>query len=201
VKVQALAFDVRNFEETQSALLSLSPEWRNLDVLINNAGLAVGRDPVHDGSLEDWNRMIDTNLKGMLHVSKVVVPWLIEKKTGTIINIGSIAGREAYPGGNVYGATKFAVDGLTKSMRIDLVSHGIRVSQIAPGAAETEFSVVRFHGDKAKADKVYEGFTPLQAEDIADAAWYIASRPQHVTIQDLLIMPTAQASANVIHKS
>jgi 3-hydroxy acid dehydrogenase/malonic semialdehyde reductase len=199
-EVKTLAFDVRNFEETQNALHSLPSEWQAVDVLINNAGLAVGRDPVHEGALDDWNRMIDTNIKGVLHVSKVVVPWLIARKSGMVINIGSIAGREAYPGGNVYGATKFAVEGLTRSMRIDLVSHGIRVGQIAPGAAETEFSIVRFHGDKDKADKVYDGFKPLQAEDIADAAWFMASRPAHVNIQDILIMPTAQASASVIHK-
>lgn len=199
-EVKTLAFDVRNFDETQNALHSLPSEWQAVDVLINNAGLAVGRDPVHEGALDDWNRMIDTNIKGVLHVSKVIVPWLIERKSGMVINIGSIAGREAYPGGNVYGATKFAVEGLTRSMRIDLVSHGIRVGQIAPGAAETEFSIVRFHGDKDKADKVYDGFKPLQAEDIADAAWFMASRPAHVNIQDILIMPTAQASASVIHK-
>jgi 3-hydroxy acid dehydrogenase/malonic semialdehyde reductase len=201
VQVKSLCFDVRDNDAVCSAVASLSPEWQSIDVLVNNAGLALGKDPIHDGDLEQWNQMIDTNIKGLLYITKAVSPFMVQRKQGTIINIGSIAGREAYAGGNVYSATKFAVDALTKSMRIDLLPHNIRVCQIAPGAAETEFSVVRFSGDEDKAKLVYRGFTPLQAEDIADAAWFIASRPPHVCIQDMLIMPTAQANASTFHKA
>lgn len=197
----SLCFDVRSFEETEQSFGTLSSAWKNVDVLVNNAGLAVGRESIEQGNLDDWNRMIDTNIKGLLHVTKVVAPWMIAARTGTIINIGSIAGKEAYPGGNVYSATKFAVEGLTRSMRIDLVPYGIRVGQIAPGAADTEFSLVRFKGDQSKADAVYSGFTPLSADDIADAAWFMISRPSHVCINDILIMPTAQASASILHKN
>lgn len=165
------------------------------DLLVNNAGLAVGTSPIHQGIIDDWERMIDTNLKGLLYVSRAISTLMVEQGFGHIINIGSIAGKEAYPGGNVYCATKHAIDGLTKAMRIDLLPHGIRVGQLAPGAAETEFSLVRFKGDQAKADKVYDGFKPLSPADIADALWYMANVPPHVNINDMLIMPTAQASS------
>lgn len=165
------------------------------DLLINNAGLAVGTNPIQQGIVDDWERMIDTNLKGLLYISRAISSLMITQGFGHIINIGSIAGKEAYPGGNVYCATKHAIEGLTKAMRIDLLPHGIRVGQLAPGAVETEFSLVRFKGDQAKADKVYDGFQPLSPVDIADALWYMANVPPHVNINDLLIMPTAQASA------
>jgi 3-hydroxy acid dehydrogenase / malonic semialdehyde reductase len=170
------------------------------DLLVNNAGLAAGLAPIHESETDDWERMIDTNIKGLLYISKAVAAIMIQQGFGHIINIGSIAGKEAYPGGNVYCATKHAIDGLTKAMRMDLLPHGIRVSQIAPGAVETEFSLVRFKGDEQKAKNVYKGFKPLTAEDIADAIWYISSVPPHVNINDLLIMPTAQASAMQFNK-
>lgn len=165
------------------------------DLLVNNAGLAVGTSPIHQGIIDDWERMIDTNLKGLLYVSRAISTLMVEQGFGHIINIGSIAGKEAYPGGNVYCATKHAIDGLTRAMRIDLLPHGIRVGQLAPGAAETEFSLVRFKGDQAKADKVYDGFKPLSPTDVADALWYMANVPPHVNINDMLIMPAAQASS------
>jgi NADP-dependent 3-hydroxy acid dehydrogenase YdfG len=195
VNVVPLHFDVRKEVECTSALMSLGAEWRRIDVLVNNAGLAAGRDPFDTGSLSDWEQMIDTNLKGLIYVSRIVVQWMKERQNGTIINLGSIAGKEVYPGGNVYSATKFAVDALTRSMRIDLLPHHIRVGQIAPGAAETEFSLVRFKGDAEKASQVYEGFEPLHAEDIADAVWFMVSRPPHVCINDMVIMPSAQATS------
>ncbi len=193
--VHTLVFDVQSLDECKTALNSLSDSWRTIDVLVNNAGLALGRESFVEGSVDQWNTMIDTNIKGLLYISKIVAPWMITRKHGTIINIGSIAGKDSYAGGNVYGATKAAVDMLTRNMRIDLLPHGVRVGQIAPGAAETEFSLVRFSGDAAKASATYAGFTPLIAEDIADAAWFMASRPAHVCINDMVIMPTAQANA------
>jgi 3-hydroxy acid dehydrogenase/malonic semialdehyde reductase len=195
-----LNFDVRSVDECKSHLEKLSPEWRSIDVLINNAGLALGRESFVDGSVDQWNTMIDTNIKGLLYISQLIAPWMIARKRGTIINIGSIAGKDSYAGGNVYGATKAAVDMLTRNMRIDLLPHGVRVGQIAPGAAETEFSIVRFSGDTEKASATYNGFTPLIAQDIADAAWFMASRPAHVCINDMVIMPTAQANATSFHK-
>lgn len=201
VAITSLCFDVRDNDAVCKAVASLSPDWQNIDVLVNNAGLALGKDPIHKGDLAQWNQMIDTNIKGLLYVTKAVTPFMVQRKQGIVINIGSIAGREVYSGGNVYSATKFAVDALTKSMRIDLLPHGVRVSQIAPGAAETEFSLVRFSGDEKKAKAVYQGYTPLHAEDIAEAAWFIASRPPHVCIQDMLILPTAQANATTFHKA
>lgn len=199
-EVQTLTFDVQSLQESTAALHSLSESWRAIDVLINNAGLALGRESFVEGSIEQWNTMIDTNIKGLLYISQLVAPWMIARKRGTIINIGSIAGKDAYAGGNVYGATKAAVDMLTRNMRIDLLPHGVRVGQIAPGAAETEFSLVRFSGDAAKATATYNGFTPLIAADIAEAAWFMASRPSHVCINDMVIMPTAQANATSFHK-
>lgn len=200
IEIQTLCFDVRNQKEVVEAVKSL-PEnvANNLNILVNNAGLAVGKGPIQDGLLDDWNRMLDTNVKGLLHVSQVVIPYLTAGST--IINIGSIAGKEVYPGGNVYCASKHAVDALTKAMRIDLVNRGIRVSQIAPGAAETEFSLVRFKGDESVAKSVYDGFEPLQAKDIADATFFVATRPNNVCINDLVIMPSAQANSTVFNKN
>jgi NADP-dependent 3-hydroxy acid dehydrogenase YdfG len=200
IQVLTLAFDVQSLDDCTSALNSLSDSWKSIDVLVNNAGLALGRESFVDGSIDQWNTMIDTNIKGLLYISQIVAPWMIARKCGTIINIGSIAGKDAYAGGNVYGATKAAVDMLTRNMRIDLLPHGVRVCQIAPGAAETEFSIVRFSGDSAKAAATYNGFNPLIAEDIADAAWFMASRPAHVCINDMVIMPTAQANATSFHR-
>ena len=168
-------------------------------VLVNNAGLAVGREPIDQGVYDDWDRMIDTNVKGLLNVTREWTPHMA--RGSRIINIGSVAGRQAYPGGAVYNASKFAVHGLTQAMRMDLLPRGIQVAQVAPGAAETEFSMVRFKGDEAAANAVYGGYTPLSAEDVADAVMYIATRPEHVSIQDVLIMPAAQASAYHFHKS
>lgn len=201
LNVIALNFDVQNQKEVHDAISSLDAKWKNIDVLVNNAGLAVGKEPFQDGLIDDWERMLNTNVKGLIYVTKAVVEHMIARKNGHIINIGSIAGKEVYPGGNVYSASKFAVDGLSKSMRIDFLPHNIKVSQINPGAAETEFSIVRFKGDTHKAENVYQGFVPLNALDIADAAWYIVSRPAHVCINDMVIMPAAQAGALHIHKS
>lgn len=201
IKVQTLELDVRNAAEVDSKLNSLSPEWKKVDVLVNNAGLSQGLDPIHAGSLADWDTMIDTNIKGLLYVTKVVSTWMVDKKSGHIINIGSIAGKETYANGNVYCATKHAVDSLNKAMRIDLLPYGIKVSGIHPGAVETEFSEVRFKGDTERAKKVYEGFDPLHAADIADAIWYAVSRPAHVNINDLVIMPTAQANTSHLLKN
>ncbi len=189
-----LNFDIRKQAEVDKAIDGLPENWRNIDVLVNNAGLAAGADPIYDGLLDDWERMIDTNIKGLLYISKKVMPFMMKRKSGHIVNIGSIAGKQVYPNGNVYCATKFAVDALTKAMRIDLLKHNIRVTQIAPGAVETEFSIVRYHGDKDKADNVYKGYTPLFAEDIANAIVFAVTRPAHVNIADVLIMPTAQAN-------
>lgn len=200
VKTLILSFDIRNSDEVKKEIEGLSEEWKNIDILINNAGLAVGLNPIQSGDIDDWERMIDTNIKGLLYITRAVSPMMVKRKKGHIVNIGSIAGRDVYPNGNVYCATKYAVDALTKSMRLDLLPYNIRVSQIAPGQAETEFSVVRFKGDEEKAKNVYKGFEALTAEDIADAILYVTQVPPHVNISDLLIMPTAQASINVIHK-
>ena len=198
VKVLSLNFDVRNREDVETAVNSLSDSWKRIDVLLNNAGLAVGLTNLQDGVYDDWDRMIDTNIKGLLNVTRNIAPLMIANGKGHIINIGSIAGKETYPFGNVYCGTKHAVDSLTKAMRIDMLSEGIKVSQVAPGAVETEFSNVRFKGDDAKADSIYAGFEPLRPEDIADAVYYCASLPAHVNINDMLIMPTAQANATTI---
>jgi NADP-dependent 3-hydroxy acid dehydrogenase YdfG len=198
VDVQVLNFDIRDKNAVNEAVESIVDN--KIDILINNAGLASGLDSVQDGKFDDWERMIDTNVKGLLYISRAILPLMIARGKGHVINIGSIAGKEVYPNGNVYCATKHAVDALTKAMRMDVVQHGIRVSQIAPGAVETEFSLVRFHGDKARADGVYQGFEPLRPEDVADAVFYVANTPGHVNINDLVIMPTAQACATIIHK-
>lgn len=200
VEVAYYDFDVRDREATIKTLEGLPKEWKRIDVLINNAGLSQGLDPINAGSYDDWDTMIDTNIKGLLNVTKVVSNWMIERGSGHIVNLGSIAGKEVYPNGNVYCATKFAVDALSKGMRIDLVSHGIKVTAIHPGAVETEFSEVRFKGDKERAKKVYDGFHPLVAEDIAETIWFAVSRPAHVNINELTVMPTAQASATITVK-
>lgn len=202
VNVHTLVFDVRNQKDVASIISELpSGLTSNIELLINNAGLAVGKGPIDEGNIDDWERMIDTNVKGLLYVSKEVIPFLKANKKGHIINIASIAGKEVYPGGNVYCASKHAVDALSQAMRIDLVSHNIKVTNIAPGAAETEFSVVRFKGDQNTADSVYDGNSPLLANDIAETAFFVASRPAHVNINDIVIMPTAQATPTVLHKS
>ena len=195
VEVLSLCFDVRVMEEVELAISSLPDEWKNIDVLVNNAGLAVGLNPINEGVIDDWERMIDTNVKGLLYMTRFVSPLMVEQKKGHIINIGSIAGKEVYPMGNVYCGSKFAVDAITKGTRIDLVQHNIKVTQVAPGAADTEFSLIRFKGDKKLADSVYKGFTPLSAEDVADVVFYVTTLPPHVSIHDVVVMPTAQASA------
>ena len=201
IKVISLCFDVREEQEVIRAVESLSVDiTSNLTLLVNNAGLAVGKGSIDSGLSDDWNRMIDTNVKGLLYVTKAVVPFLKANDNSQIINIASIAGKEVYPGGNVYCASKHAVDALSKAMRIDLVQYGIKVTNIAPGAAETEFSIVRFKGDETMADSVYKGYTPLYAEDIAETIFFAATRPPHVTLNDITIMPTSQASATVLHK-
>ncbi len=200
VKVHTLNFDVRNNEKVKESIESRPSDFKQIDILINNAGNAHGLDPIHEGSIEDWDAMIDINIKGLLYVSKCVIPQMIEKKAGHIINIGSTAGKEVYPKGNVYCASKFAVDALNQGMRIDLNAFGIKVSGINPGLTHTGFSEVRFNGDKEKAARVYEGFQPLLPEDIADIIVFVISRPYQVNIADLTVMPTAQASSTIINK-
>jgi NADP-dependent 3-hydroxy acid dehydrogenase YdfG len=198
--VLSLPFDVRNEQEVTEAV-EKALNWKgHIDVLINNAGLAAGRDPIDTASSEDWNQMIDTNVKGLLWMSKYVAVAMKRRGQGHIVNIGSIAGKEAYGGGSVYCASKFAVEAITQSMRVDLLPFGIKVSQVCPGAANTDFSLVRFKGDQEKANAVYQGFIPLNAQDIADAVDFIIHRPTHVSIHDMVIMPAAQASSLIIHK-
>lgn len=199
--VLTLSFDVRKRSEVTEALQSLSGKWRTVDVLINNAGGAHGLDPIQSGSIDDWDTMIDANVKGLLYVSREILPGMVERKTGHVINIGSIAGREVYAGGNVYCASKFAVDALSRGMRIDLNTAGIKVTQISPGLVETEFSEVRFKGDKTKAAAPYKGIQPLVADDIADLVLFALTRPAHVVIADLVVFPVAQASATVVNRS
>lgn len=196
----ALNFDVRSNEAVNKAFDSLPEGWRAIDILVNNAGLAVGLGPIQEGVIDDWERMIDTNVKGLLYVSRKVLPWLVERKQGHVFNIASIAGKETYLNGNVYCATKTAVDSLSKAMRMDMVPYGIKVTNVAPGAVETEFSIVRFKGDQQRADNVYKGYEPLTGKDIADTIYYVATMPEHVCINDLIITPKAQASASIFHK-
>lgn len=198
--VLQLAFDVRDKQAVKQAIESLSGKWQNINILVNNAGLAQGLNLIQDGEIEDWDTMIDTNVKGLLYVSRAVMPLLIKTGNAHVFNIGSIAGKEVYQKGNVYCATKHAVDAITKAMRIDMLEHGIKVTGICPGAAETEFSLVRYKGDAEKAKNVYKGFTPLYAEDIAEIVYFAATRPAHVCINDIVITPTAQANAMYIHK-
>lgn len=200
IEVKKIKADVRDKENINYVLETLPAAWKHVDVLINNAGLSQGLDPIDKGSTDDWDTMIDTNVKGLLYVTKVVSNWMIAQKKGHIINIGSVAGKEVYANGNVYCATKHAVDALNKAMRIDLLPYGIKVTAIHPGMVETEFSIVRFKGDEARAKKVYDGFEPLHAQDVAEAIWFAVSRPAHVNINDMLIMPTAQATATTLKR-
>ncbi len=193
IRVLTLNFDIRNRQETTNAIETLPAEWENIDILINNAGLAAGLSAIDDGNIDDWEQMIDTNIKGLLYISRAISADMAKRGEGHIINISSIAGKETYPSGNVYCATKHAVESLTKGMRLDLLQHGIKVTSVAPGAVNTEFSLVRFKGDKERADKVYEGFMPLYAEDIAETILFVVSRPAHVNIDNILVMPAAQA--------
>jgi NADP-dependent 3-hydroxy acid dehydrogenase YdfG len=198
VTVLALCFDVRDEMAVKNTVAKLPQEFKQIDLLINNAGLAAGLSAIQDGNLDHWERMIDTNIKGLLYISKHIIPLMIEQKKGHIINVGSIAGKEVYANGNVYCATKHAVDALTKGMRIDLLPHGIKVSSVNPGMVETEFSLVRFDGDAERAKKVYENMAPLLPEDIAETIVWMASRPKHVNVNDIIIMPTVQANATTV---
>ena len=196
IEVLTLCFDVRDKEAVNNSISNLEDKWRNIGILINNAGLAKGFHDIQDGNIEDWETMIDTNIKGLLYVSRQIMPIMIKNHSGHIVNISSIAGKEVYTKGNVYCSTKHAVEGITKAMRIDMLPHKIKVTAVCPGAVETEFSVVRFEGDQDRADSVYDGYQPLKAHDIAEAIYFATSRPAHVNINDLLIMPTAQANTS-----
>ncbi len=198
--VQTLNFDVRNKKAVAKAIKSLPADFLNIDVLINNAGNAHGLDHIENGDVDDWDAMIDINVKGLLYVSKEIIPGMVARKSGHIINIGSIAGKEVYQNGNIYCATKHAVDAINQGMRMDLNQYGIRVGAINPGMVDTEFSEVRFKGDRERAENVYKGLEPLHAEDIADIIHFVISRPYHVNIADLLVLPTAQASATIVNK-
>lgn len=200
-KLHTLCFDVRDKNAVQKAIESLPSDFKTIDVLINNAGNAHGLDPIESGNIDDWDAMIDINVKGLLYVSKIIIPKMIAQKSGHIINIGSTAAKEVYPNGNVYCASKHAVDAINQGMRIDLNQYGIRVGAIHPGMVETEFSEVRFKGDKERAARVYQGFKALQAEDIADIIHFVISRPYHVNIADLVVMSTAQASSTIVNKN
>lgn len=200
VKAHPLCFDVRNYEACRDALASIPSELQPIDLLINNAGLAAGAVPFDESNLDDFERMIDTNLKGLIYVTKLIVPGMIAQQKGHIINISSIAGIEVYPNGHVYCASKHAVSALTKGLRIDLVKHGIKVSSVSPGMVETEFSIVRYHGDEEKAKGVYAGLVPLNAEDIADTIEFIVTRPDHVSINDIQLNPAQQANTYVAHR-
>jgi NADP-dependent 3-hydroxy acid dehydrogenase YdfG len=200
VNVYTLNFDVRDQEAVNKAIGSLPKSWQNIDILVNNAGNAHGLSPIHEGDVSDWDAMIDINVKGLLYVTKAIVPQMVSRKAGHIVHVGSLAGKEAYPNGNVYCASKHAVDAINKGMRMDLYKHGIRVSAVNPGLVETEFSNVRFKGDEEKAKKTYQGYQPLTAHDIAETILFMVTRPAHVNIADLLILPTAQASATMVNK-
>lgn len=200
IGVLALCFDVRNNDEVVRNIESLPVEWRNIDVLVNNAGLAVGLNHIQDGVLDDWERMIDTNIKGLLYVTRAVSPLMIARNSGHIVNICSIAGKEVYENGNVYCATKHAVDALSKAMRIDMLGHNIKVTNICPGAVETEFSIVRFKGDTQRAAGTYKGIEPLTGRDIAECIYFAVSLPEHVCINDMMIMPTAQADSRTFNR-
>jgi NADP-dependent 3-hydroxy acid dehydrogenase YdfG len=201
IDVLSLNFDVRKLSEVEKAINSIPENWKQLNVLVNNAGLAVGLGPIQEGIIDDWERMIDTNIKGLLYITRNIAPIMIENGYGHIVNVGSIAGKEVYANGNVYCATKHAVDALNKAMRIDMLPHNIKVTGIHPGMVETEFSIVRYKGDIDRANNVYKGLQPLTAEDIADTIYWAASRPAHVNISDVIITPTVQANAtNTIRK-
>lgn len=198
IKYKCLKMDVRYKEEVNKSINSLNEEWTDVDILINNAGLAKGFDKIYEGKIEDWETMIDTNIKGLLYVTKKILPNMVKRKKGHIINIGSIAGHETYPKGNVYSATKFAVNALSKAIRMDVVDKGIKVSSVDPGLVETEFSIVRFDGDEETAKNVYKGLKPLTGKDIAQAVLFCASRPDHVNINEIILTPLAQAAATMV---
>lgn len=200
IRTKILPVDVRDYDAVSIALNGLPDDWKKVNILVNNAGLAAGLGTLESGLVDDWNRMIDTNIKGLLHVTKTMIPLLKDNGGGHIVNISSIAGKEVYPGGNVYCGTKHMVDALNKAMRRELVEAGIKVTSINPGAVETEFSIVRLHGDEEKAKKVYLGYENLVAMDVAEAIWFAVSRPKHVNINELIIMPTAQPAAGLIHR-
>ncbi|PHN95153.1 NAD(P)-dependent oxidoreductase [Maribacter sp. 6B07] len=201
VQIHTLNFDIRSKEAVHAAIASLPSEFSQIDILVNNAGNAHGLDTIQDGSIDDWDAMLDINVKGLLYVSKALMPQMIARKSGHIINIGSTAGKEVYPKGNVYCASKHAVDAINQGMRIDLNGTGVRVGAVNPGLVETEFSNVRFKGDEERADNVYKGFQPLKPEDIADIIYFVVTRPYHVNIADLVVMPTAQASSTIVDKT
>jgi len=200
-EIHTLELDVRNHNSVMRKIAATPKKWQNIDLLINNAGLAAGFDKFQDASFEDWETMIDTNIKGLLYVTRAVLPNMLKRKRGHIVNIGSLAGHEVYPSGSVYCATKFGVHALTRGLKMDLVNTNIRVSTVDPGMVETEFSVVRFKGDHDRAKKVYAGLTPLTADDVADAVFYCASRPKHVNILEIIMTPVAQASATITHRN
>lgn len=200
VETLQLIFDVRDRQAVDDALNSIPADWKKIDVLINNAGNAHGLSKLQDGNIEDWDAMIDINVKGLLYVTKAIVPGMIERGAGHVVNVGSIAGKEVYPNGNVYCASKHAVDAINNGMRLDLLGTGVKVSQVCPGLVETEFSLVRFKGDSGRADTVYQGYDPLTAEDIAELIQFIVTRPAHVNIADTLILPTAQVASTMVHK-
>ncbi len=197
VKLLPVQLDITNKAAVSDYLTNLPDDWKDIEILINNAGLSRGLDKLQDGNIDDWEEMIDVNIKGLLYVTKAVLPGMVKRNSGTVVNLSSIAGHETYIGGNVYCATKAAVLHLSKAMRMDVLGHNIRIISIDPGMVETEFSIVRFHGDKEKADKVYENITPLTPDDVANAIYFTVSLPQHVTIEDMIIMPTQQASATL----
>jgi serine 3-dehydrogenase len=199
--IHSFELDVRDAGAVERALKALPAGWEAIDILVNNAGLSRGLDPIQEGSLRDWEEMIDTNIKGLLHVSRAILPGMVERGKGHVINIGSIAGHEVYPKGNVYCATKHAVGAITRGMLLDLNGTGVRVSTVDPGLVETEFSVVRFRGDADRAESVYKGLQPLTPDDVAEAVHYCATRPPHVNIAEMIVMPTAQASATVVARS
>lgn len=200
IDVLTLCFDVRNLSEVEHAIAGLPEEWKNIDLLVNNAGLAVGLNHIQDGLIEDWERMIDTNIKGLLYITRTVAPLMIAREKGHIVNIASTAGKEVYENGNVYCATKHAVDALSKAMRIDMLKHNIKVTNIAPGAVETEFSIVRFKDDTERASNTYNGYQPLSGEDIANVVRFVVTLPAHVCINDVVVTPTAQANATNIYR-
>lgn len=201
VKTLQLTFDVSDRKAVDEALGSIPEDWKSIGVLINNAGNAHGLSKIQDGNIDDWDAMIDINVKGLLYVTKALVPAMIERGSGHVVNVGSIAGKEVYPNGNVYCASKHAVDAINNGMRLDLMGTGVKVSQVCPGLVETEFSLVRFKGDSGRADTVYQGYDPLTAQDIADLIQFIVTRPAHVNIADALILPTAQVASTMVHKT
>jgi len=200
INVLVEKLDVRNRNEVFNFFNNLQEEWKNIDILVNNAGLALGLSPIHEGDIDDWEIMVQTNIMGLLYVSRAIMPGMVERKKGHIINLGSIAGREVYANGNVYCATKHAVHAISEAMRIDLLPYNIKVSNVAPGAVNTEFSTVRFKGDKHRAEQVYVGFNPLYAEDVADAILYVSNLPDNVNVNDILVMSTQQANATIFNK-